>query len=161
MATNYRATAEAFTQLLIGEITYKNDGTFSFVGSPGTIPLFNISTIITPSQPTWTFELAQPNLSSTIIEGMFASVIASFMIMRRDMEDVNVLFFGGSAWEYDTRLLWAIYGPTLFVFGFFVAYGLWCIKQDGAVESTFLKFLVSTRGEDFDRAASNRMILIQ
>jgi hypothetical protein len=155
MATNYRATAEAFAQLLVGMIDVNEDGdTFSFVGSPATIPLFNISTVISPSQDTWSFDLQVSNLSTTL-EGMFANVIASIMFTRMDTDTVQVLFFGSTVWEYDIDLLWQIYGPTLFVFGLFAAHGLWCIIQGGTVESTFMNFLVSTRGEDFDRAVTN------
>jgi hypothetical protein len=155
MATNYRATVEAFAQLLVGEINVEDGGTFSFVGSPGMLPLFNISTMITPSRPTWTFDL-EPNLNlSSTLENMFSNVAASLMSARNDTQNVSVTFFGNTVWEYDLNLIWAIYGPTLLVFGLFAAHGLWCIMQDGTVESTFMNFLVSTRGEDFGRAVTN------
>jgi hypothetical protein len=154
-ATNYRATAEAFAELLVGELNWDDSGRITVYGSPGLISIFNISTIIGANNNlVWSFDFSMQNVSAAL-EEMFGNVTLALISARNDMTDTQVTFFGDNVWEYDAWLLWAIYAPTLFVFGLFAAHGLWCIKQDGAVDNTFLNFLVSTRSEDFDRAISN------
>jgi len=153
-ATNYRATAEAFTQLLVGQINYDDSGRMSVYGSPELAPLFNIYTTIGSDSFTWNFDLSVSDLSSAL-ENMFGIVTLALISVQNQTTEAEVTFVGDAVWEYDAWLLWAIYAPTLFVFGLFAAHGLWCIKQDGAVDNTFMSFLVSTRNEDFDRAVSN------
>jgi hypothetical protein len=114
-------------------------------------PLFNIITNIGTNNYSWTFDLAVRDLSSAL-EGMFGNVTLALIAARTDTANVDVKFFGNNVWQHDAWLLWAIYAPTLIIFGVFAAHGLWCIKQEGAVDSTFSNFLVSTRGEDIDRA---------
>lgn len=153
-ATNYRATAEAFAQLLVGQINYDDSGRLAVFGSADMTPLFNTITNIGVNTYSWNFNLAVANLSSAL-ETMFGNATLALIATQTDTTEVDVTFFGSPLWEYDAWLLWAIYAPTLFIFGLFAAHGLWCIRRDGTADSTFSSFLVSTRSKDFDRVVSN------
>ena len=87
-ATNYRATAEASAELLVGEINYDDLGRISVFGSSVMTPLFNIITNIDPNNYTWTFNLAVPDLSS-VLEGMLANVTLALIFARTDTANVD------------------------------------------------------------------------
>jgi hypothetical protein len=90
--TNYRGAAEAFAELLVGEINYDDSGRISVFGSSVMTPLFYIITNIDPNNYAWTFNLAVPDLSSAL-EGMLGNVTLALISARTDTANVDMTFF--------------------------------------------------------------------
>lgn len=152
---NYRATAEAFSKLILGIMVYNDAGSLLITsGTPNLTPLFNADSTVVGQTSSWSFQPSTSNMSN-IIEDMFCNVTLGLIAARQDMANVNVTFTSpGNVWEYDSRVLWDIYGPTLAVFAVFVIFGVWSIWRNGAADSKFSNFLVATRGPGIDRAVS-------
>ena len=92
-ATNYRATAEAFAEFLVGEINCDDSGRISVSGSSVKAPLFYIIANIDPNNYTWTFNLSVPDLSSAL-EGMLGNVTLALISARTDKANGALL-----AWQ--------------------------------------------------------------
>lgn len=151
-AVNYRATAESFSELLVGLVRYDDAGRIAVYRSAYMIPFLNISTKITSDKWRWSFNISEPDLGSTL-QGLLGNVTLAMIAAREDMTNLNLTIFGaGNVWEYDWKLLWGIYAPTLGVFALFIAYGLWCIHVDGAMDKGFVDLFIATRGETIDKA---------
>jgi hypothetical protein len=91
-ATNYRDTAEAFAELLVGKINYDDLGRISVFGSSIMTPLFCIIANIDPNNYTWAFNLAVPDLSFAL-EGMLGNVTLALISARTDTANVDMNFF--------------------------------------------------------------------
>jgi hypothetical protein len=150
---NFRATAEAFSRLILGTIIYNGSGSLQVTsGTPDLLPLFDTNTTLVGQTTSWSFNRTVPDMSSAL-QDMLCNVTVALIGARNDVANVTVTYeAGGIAWAFDEWLIYAIYGPTLAVFGMFSIYGLWCVWNDGAVDNSFSNFLVATRGESIDRA---------
>lgn len=152
---NYRATAEAFSKLIIGTIVYNGDGALLVTsGTPNLTPLFDTNMTVLPDAASWTFNRTVLSISATLVD-MFCNVTLGLIAARQDPATVDVTYSPvGNVWEFDGWMLWSLYGPTLLIFALFAIYGLRCISQDGPAYNTFSNYLVATRGESIDNALS-------
>lgn len=149
---NYRATAEAFSEILVGQVWYDDIGRISVYKSAYLLPFLNISSNIDPNNYRWSFDMTVPDVGATL-QALLGNVTLAMIAARTDFADVDLTVYGaGNQWEYDMKLLWGIYGPTLGVFALFIAYGLWCIHVDGAMDKGFVDLFIATRGETIDKA---------
>jgi hypothetical protein len=66
-------------------------------------PLFNIITSFGTDNYNWTFDIAEPDLSSAL-EGMFDNVTLALIAARKDTANVDVTFlYGNTMYGYRER----------------------------------------------------------
>jgi len=150
---NFRATAEAFSRLILGTIVYNGAGALEVTsGTPDLLPLFDTNTTLDGTTASWSFNSTVGDIAGAF-QDMICNVTIALIGARNDMTNANVTYVAaGLVWEFDDWVLWAIYGPTLAVFGLFAIYGIWCVWRDGVADTSFSGLLVATRGESIDRA---------
>lgn len=165
-AISSRAMAEAFVQVLIGNLSYDNyqgalvDGTSGSASTPLWTPLFTYNASLASQ---WTFNLTTP--SGNLSEGLtslFSNVTLGFVAASPLITYPSELAYTSAnvtviptytQFKYTPWKLWLIYGVAMIFVVAGAAFGLWCMAVNGGAAATgFLSILEATRHRDLDAA---------
>lgn len=165
-AISSRAMAEAFVQVLFGNLSYDYyqgvliDGSANSASTPLWTPLFGYNASLATQ---WSFNLTAP--SGNLSEGLtslFSNVTLGFVANSPSITyppelaytSANVTVIPSyTEFKYTPWKLWLIYGVAMIVVAAGAAFGLWCMAVNGGAAGTgFLSILEATRHRDLDVA---------